>query len=244
MSAPGGYFFTEIALFTITNCQPFALTWMATVLALTRYTPQVITFLMYFIGLFRKEIYLLVFGVGLSLDSTVGVLIGELVDVAPRVESCAPVHSAAVAYQVQHGAFFITFALGYMSLYRPRVKFWHLSLIVLFFVAVVVGAHLLNYYSSEAILSGAALGSMNAFIYQSLVHWLLVPYFPVFLCSRFNRYWCYADNLCTGIDKPPLHVLLVEAYDRFVDAERAAGRWRCDEHTCSATRKFIASQVY
>ncbi len=244
--APNGFFFVEIAQFTVQNCQPFRITWLALVLALTRYTPQVITFLMYFIGLFRKELYLLVFGIGLSIDSVIGAVIGAAIgdEIAPRVETCTPVHSAAVAYQVQHASFFLTFSLGYMALYRPRVKFWHLCVIFLFYLGIVLGAHHLNYYSADAVLSGAALGSGVALVYQSLIHWFVVPHFPTILSSRINRYLCYADNLCTGTTRVPLHILMVESYDEFVEKQMRMGVWVCSSGVEQSMRQFIASQAY
>jgi len=235
-AARAGYLFLEVELYTRANCQPYTSSWMSAFLSLSRYAPSIITFVLYFAGLRYKELYLLLFGFGLTIDAWIGYGLNTLIVNEPRIAGCLPVFGSAIAYQVQHAAFFTTFSLGYVSLYQPRTKLWHVAVVLLFYASVVLGAHYLNYYQSAAIVAGAALGSLNALWYQSALFWIVVPTFYIVLRSRLVRYMAYQDTLCTG-DCTPAHVIAVEQFDRTFDSrQRQISRQRAKE--------FVASQMF
>jgi hypothetical protein len=236
--APGGYFFLEVETWTRAACQPYEESWMSATFSLTRYTPQVITLILYFAGLRYKELYLLLFGVGLTVDGFINVIFNSLAVNDPRIDTCLPSWGSALTYQVQHSAFFVTFSLGYAALYRPRIKMWHMFVIQLFLTVNVLGAHFLNYHRSSSIIAGAALGTLTAFCYQSLLFWLIVPKFSVILRTRFVRYMAYQDSLCTGDCTPP-HVLAVEAFDKQFPLSQ-----RADYVERLKAREFVAAQTF
>src|SRR5271165_4506964 len=153
-------FLLEIEFWTLTNCQPFQQSWMAAALAVLRYAPQTITFLLYFGGLRYRELYLLLFALGLTLNSLINVALNALIVTPPRVATCIPLHGATFSWQVQQTAFFVIFSIGFMALYRPRTKLWHIFVLLLFYVATVVATHMLNNDYSNAIVSGGAVGAL------------------------------------------------------------------------------------
>ena len=229
-------FLFEIELWTFTNCQPYQQSWMTALLAVLRYAPLVLTFLMFFAGLRYKELYLLVFGVGLTLSSLTNWLLNELIERAPRVATCPPLSGAAIAWQVQQVGFFVVFSLGYMALYRPRTKLWHVWALTFFYTLTVVGSCMLNYHFPDAIVSGAALGTALALCYQSFLYLVVVPAFPRLLRNSLVRYMAYQDTLCYG-EAAPLHVIMLENLDAaFPPAERSLDR--------RAVREFLARQAY
>jgi hypothetical protein len=189
-------FLFEVELFTLINCQPYEQSWLSALLALLRYAPQVVTFLLYFSGLRYKELYLLLFGFGLSANSVVNQLANYLVVVEPRVPTCTTMHGAAVSWQSQQVAFFVTFSLGYAALYQARVRLWHVVALELFLALTVVSQDLLNYHSSQSAIAGSVLGTVLALLYQSFLYSIIVPTFYIVLRSSVVRYLNYQDTLC------------------------------------------------
>jgi len=234
--AGAGYLFLEIEQFTRVNCQPYTASWLSALLSLSRYAPSIITGVLYLISFYYKEVYLFVFSVGLSLDATLGYALSSALPNDPRVTTCTPVFGSAFAYPVQHAAFFATFALGYFSLYRPRVKLWHIGVVLTFYALVVLGAHYLNYYDATAIVAGAALGALNALVYQSFAAWLVVPRICALLRTRLMRYLRYQDTLCAG-DRTPAHVVALEDFD----AQFGTDAPRVDRQQ---VREFLAAQTF
>jgi hypothetical protein len=236
-AARSGYVFLEIEQFTRTNCQPYTASWMSAFLSLSRYAPLIITAVLYIAGFYYKELYLFLFGLGLSIDAALGYALSSLIANEPRVATCVPVFGSALAYPVQHAAFFVTFVLGYFSLYRPRAKLWHIALLLFFYTCVVLGAHFLNYYDAPAVVAGAALGTLNAFVYQALLFWLVVPHMCAVLRSRIVRYLKYRDTLCSG-ETAPAHVVALENFDREFGGTTSPFVARAD------VRQFLASQTF
>jgi len=189
-------FLFEVELFTLLRCQPYEQTWSSALLALLRYAPQVITFLLYFGGLRYKELYLLLFGFGLSLNSAANQLANSVLRAEPRVPTCTPMHGAAVSWQAQQVAFFTLFSLAYASLYQARLKLWHSVALLTFLALTVLSQDALNYHTTESTVTGAALGCLLALLYQSFLYTLIVPSFPLVMRSRLVRYLAYQDTLC------------------------------------------------
>lgn len=160
--------------------------------------PQLLTFVLYVTGLWHKELYLLLFGLGMSGSTLLNWALNEATSdrVQPRVATCIPVHGAVLSFETQQTAFFITFVLGYIALYEAQARIWHLLLLVSLFALVFIGDHLLNYHSSEAIVAASTLGSALAFCYQWLLYVAIVPTFPRALRSRLVRFFGYDDTLC------------------------------------------------
>lgn len=227
-------FFFEIEFWTLTFCQPYAQSWATAAFAVLRYAPQVITLLAYTVGAWHHELYLFLFGMGLTLSWLVNIVFNSVVVRAPRIATCPPPNGAALSWQVQQVAFFTTFALGYMALYRPRTKMWHIGLLVLFFATTVIGAFVLNYHYADAIVAGAAFGVTLAILYQTFLYYIIVPTFPIVMRNRIIRYMGYRDTLCFG-ETAPLHVVMLENLDREFN-QRQLER--------EAVRRWVASQTF
>lgn len=192
---------------------------MTSFLALARYAPQLLTFTLYISGLWHKELYLLLFGIGMSLDGALNYALNSWLsdDVLPRVATCVPVHGAVLSYETQQMAFFVTFVLGYIELYEAAARVWHLLLLVLLFAVVFVGDHLLNYHTAESIVAAATLGSLLAFVYQWLLYVALVPLFPWALRQRWMRWFGYEDTLCFTTTTSALGRYVLRAFDARFD---------------------------
>jgi len=190
-----GSLFLEVETWTRQQCQPYTASWMSAVLSLSRYSPQVIQFLLYFAGVRYKEIYLLLFGFGLTGDSLVNFIVNRVAAADARVATCPPVHGALVSFQSQQSAFFVSFALAYAALYRARLKLWHIAALLFFSTAVALADHLLNYHVAPAILNGCLIGATLAVGYQLFLYAIVVPTFPIVLSNSLIAYLAYDDTL-------------------------------------------------
>lgn len=158
----------EVALFTVLNCAAPD-TALTTLLAVTRYVGPLLTLTMYAVGFYYKELYLLFFGFGLTLDGYTNVAWRFVLrDTVRAVDTCGDAYLPfqSPSYQAQHTAFFATFVLTYIGLYRPRAKLWHFFLLALFALAVFYAERRLNYHTERALLAGAYIGAFNAFVWQ------------------------------------------------------------------------------
>ena len=199
-----GNFLFELELYTLQRCQPYERSWFSALLALMRYAPQAITFGLYFAGLRYKELYFILFGIGLSLNSKLNELLNFVIGGVPRIETCTAMHGAALAWQSQQVAFFVTFALGYTSLYQAKLKMTHTFALMLFLVLSVISQDFLNYHTPESTIAGVAAGVSLALVYQTLVYLLVVPAFGWLLERRIVRFMGYRDTLCCDYDSTDL----------------------------------------
>lgn len=246
----------EVALFTVTQCgAPDNV--LTTLLAPTRYVGPLLTLLMYVAGLRYKELYLLLFGLGLSLDGYANVAWRYVLrDTERPVATCADAYApfASPSYQAQHTAFFVTFALTYIGLYRPRAKLWHFVLLAAFAVVVFYADRRLNYHSERALLAGAYVGAFNAFVWQVrlrcekevrllilvqlFVRFALYPAFPFVVSTRLARYLAYTDSLCGAPERDPAHVR------RLAEFRAAVPRTSSGMVSAVAAERFVASGAW
>lgn len=225
----------EHETWTLLNCQPYERSWLTAIMSLSRAAPIIITVLLYIAGFYYKELYLFYFGIGLYLNSELNELLNVLVVREPRIATCPPTQGAAFAWQVQQMAFFTTILLGYATLYRPRVKLWHILLVQVLFMLTVVGADMLNYHHTDAIVMGAAVGSMWALLYGSAGYFFIVPSFGFLRSTRFVRYMGYDDSLCSGANAVPACVIVLENFDKTFPDDRPLAR--------RPVREFIAREI-
>lgn len=207
------FFELDNLLFAV--CGPYEQSTLSALFAYLRYAPYFIIVVNYTVSFWYKELYFLLFSIGLTIDGIINHALNEHFEEehgAIRVESCPALWGSVIAYQVQHVAFYITFTLGYMLLYQPRAKLWHIALAFLFFDLVVIGAHFMNFHTSEAIVLGAIIGTQIAQTFQTLIHWCIIPYMPRILRFRLVMYFGYKDSLATA-DKTPMHIIILEKFD-------------------------------
>lgn len=235
--------FLEIDSFIYGICGPYEQTWQSGVFALLRYAPYFITIVLYIASFWYKQIYLLFFSIGLTLDGVLNEALNNAFPRAWRTPGCPPLWGAAVAYQIEHAAFFITFVLGYMLLYRPRTKLWHILLLFTFYALTVSGAHYMNFHYADAIANGAIVGSFAALTYQTILHWFFVPRLCRMLKHRLIVYWGYMDTLCTG-EVQPLHVLMDENFTREFGSSSSSSSRQQTYIEREKVREFIAKQIY
>lgn len=211
--------FLELDQFIHHLCGPYEQSWLTGVYALLRYAPYFITIALYIASFWYKQIYLLFFSFGLTLDGLINEAINDAVNRPPRTPKCPPLWGTAVAYEIETSSFFVTFILGYMTLYRPRTKLWHILLLFIWLALNVSGAHFMHFHHSDAIVNGAILGTFLALTYQVLLHWIFVPSMCRVLRYRLVRYWGYIDTLCNA-DVVPRHIVIHENFTREFGSNR------------------------
>ena len=229
--------FLEIDEFIYPLCGPYEQSWLSGFYAMMRYAPYFIMIVLYVASFWYKQIYLLFFSLAMSLDGFLNEALNNRFARPWRKPGCPPLWGAAVSYQVENAAFFITFVLGYMSLYRPRTKLWHIMLLFLYYALTVSGMHFMHFHHSDAIVNGAIVGTFTALTVQVLLHWLIVPRLCHMLSLRLIVYWGYMDTLSGG-ERQPLHVMIDENFRReFGEHEHVTLDY-------DRVRRFIAKQTY
>lgn len=228
--------FLEIDYLIIGICGPYEQSWLSGVYAFLRYAPDFISLALYIVVLRYKEIYLFLFSLGLTEDGFLNHFLNHAYARTPRILSCTPLWGSAVSYQAQHASFFSTFLFGYMALYQPRAKVWHIIGLVIFMALVFSGSHFMHFHHSDAILNGVIVGALNAVVYQTFLHWLILPRLCRILSLRWVRYLGYMDSLCLE-ETTPIHVIAVEEFDeRFPQESRVISREKA--------RDFVAQQTF
>lgn len=188
---------------------------MSSILAVARYTPPLLTFTLYLLGLWHKEIYLVLFAFGMTGSSLINWLFNNLMEgvIPPRVATCIPVNGTALSFESQQIAFFATFALGYAALYEARLKLWHILLLGFFYSLVFYGDHVLNYHRAETIVAAATLGVVLALCYQYFLYLLVVPSLPYVMRNGWVFYIGYEDSMCYTNTVSALGQFVLRSYD-------------------------------
>lgn len=86
------------------------------------------------------------------------------------------------------------FGIGYASLYEAQNVWWYLALVLIIDILTIFASQTLNYDFSDAIVTGAALGTLSALLCQYFVYVIIVPSFPILLRNRWLRVRGYVDT--------------------------------------------------
>lgn len=191
----------ELALWTTLNCQPFEPTFVAHVLSSLRYVNALLSLSLYVAGIRYYELYLLLFGVGTSIDAVVNLVLRAVVaDSTLASPLCVDAYSAAggnwPSFQSEQAAFVTVFLASYAVVYRARPHVLSNLLLMLFYSAVVAGELLLNYHTRSQILGATIVGSVVAFVWQLALRWAVLPEVDDLLALWPLRYFEYRETLC------------------------------------------------
>lgn len=191
----------ELALWTTTNCQPFEASFASHVLSVTRYLSIFTTLSLYIAGIRYCEVYLLLFGLGATLNWATNIAVraavGDLTFVVPTCVDAYALSGNWPSYQSQEAAFIVTFLFTYCLIYRARFHIASAFLLTLFFTSVVAADKLLNYHTTSQIVGGVVIGSVLAVLYQIVLRLFVLPLSPQLLSFRIARYLEYRETLCT-----------------------------------------------
>ena len=182
---------------------------------MARYLPQLLAFALYVVGLWHRELYLLFFGLGVTVSSLlnwgVNALLSEHASV--RIVTCVPLHGAVLSFETQQIAFFTAFLVSYICLYEAPATTLQYFLIVGVLSVAFVGDVLLNYHREQAIISGAVLGFVLAFLYQWFLYVAAVPLFPWLERKVWVRWFDYRDTLCNTRSTSALGTSVLQMFD-------------------------------
>jgi len=185
----------ELETFTALNCSDYDASWFSRVLVLTRYTPVFITLLMYVSGLWYKEIYLLLFGIGLSLDSAINSALQELIAEPVPEKHCGGPYGMPSDF-AQHTAFLYAMLATFPILYSQRIGLLNSSILTLVVALVFAAQTHLHYNTREQVLVGSCVGALLGFAYQLGLYTFVYPYFNTILCCAPLSTFGYVDSWC------------------------------------------------
>ncbi len=219
----------EIETWALLNC-PYTPNFATPYLVLTRYVTLAITLALYAVGLRYRELYLLLLGIGVTVNAAVnGLLKRAFVQPVPfatcgfdHVFCTDPVTMTAVAcgmpaFECQDTSFFVVSLMLYaFQWHHPHIRFFH-SLLLVAWMALVAYAHsFFGFNSAAQIVVGAAIGALFALLWQLLIWTWLYPYFDKILRFAPVRWLGYRDTLCRSYppvpgDPDPLILMVTDA---------------------------------
>ncbi len=195
----------ELALWTTQNCQPFEPTFTAHVLSATRYASLLAMLTLYVAGIRYGELYLLLFGVGSTINWALNLLTRAIVhDQTLVVPTCVDVYNTSgnwPSYQSQEASFIVAFIASYCVTYRVRAHPLSFFLLMAYFVAVVAGDLLLNYHTKSQIVGAVVEGALFGELLHLYLRVAVLPYAPWLLSTQLARYMQYQETLCAPQDK-------------------------------------------
>ena len=140
------------------------------------------------VGLYRKELYLLVLSVLLTLDQQLNTLLVFIAKSPAPVASCGD--GGWPAADVQHVAFFVVFLGTFAVLFDATRHLLYAVYAQTFLVAVVYMNYFYNFATPAQIIFGALVGSLHALAWQCLLRLFIVP-----RCFAHALHWMrYVDT--------------------------------------------------
>lgn len=190
----------EIALWTTENCQPFDASFVTHLLAGTRYLNIFTTLSLYVASLRYCELYLLLFGLGSSLNWAVNVVVRVVVhDTALVTPTCVDAYAVGgnwPSYQAQEAAFLATFMIAYAETYDAELHVVSAYALMQTFVAVIAADKLLNYHTTSQIVGGVLIGCMVGLATHLFYRVAVLPLTQQLLSFRVARYLGYRETFC------------------------------------------------
>ena len=165
-------------------------------LALGQLASFYVSLVIFIVAWSRHEIYILFFSLGLALDGLLNYGLQQLIQDPVPVDGCGGPYGMP-SFQVQHTAFFVTFALTYAQFYKSHLRLLFCITLPAFLFWVCVAQILLNFNTPAQVIVGVLVGQWSI-PYQIVLYFAVEPFFPTILGWRWVRTLGYVDTLCTG----------------------------------------------
>lgn len=189
----------EIESYALNNCQPYEQRWWTQFLVLFHYASLFVTALTLGLSFRYKELYLLLFGLGLSADTIINWLLRQIIRQEAPLAGCGVLY-AMPSQQTQHAAFLVVFAATFAYVWRARFSVWHMALALGFLDAVVLSALYFNFASEQQVLVGAVIGGVLALVWQFFIYLCLFPHWNGLLRAPPIYQMGYEDTLLRSAD--------------------------------------------
>lgn len=169
--------------------------WLFNLLAFTRVSTIFITFGVFGLALFQREIYLVLVSIGLNADWILNLTLRAIIAQPPPIPGCGPKFSMP-SYQCQHTAFLFAIALSFFPLFRVHVTYGALLVTGLLWYWSVFGQVLLRYNTASQAIVGSLIGFAFGIAYNVAIRLFLYKRFNSVVQSNFNRsYFGYSNSL-------------------------------------------------
>jgi len=185
----------ELETFTALNCPNYDASLISRIFVLTRFSSIAITLIMYFSGIWYRELYLLIFGIGLSLDSLLNTLLQNIIEQPVPNEGCGGEFGMPSELS-QHILFFYTMLVTFPILYTQSAGIVNIAIVTLVTSFVCAAQVHLGYNDSAQVAAGAVIGSTFGFVYQMIVFLTIYPRFNWILDTWLISAFGYIDSWC------------------------------------------------
>jgi hypothetical protein len=188
-------FIGEIEYYTLSLCPDYTPNFIQRMLLLCRFLPLFVTAGYYGASLFRKELYILLVGIGLTLDSLLN-------DAYVRAfQQRGPNPGCGFNYNMPDAGteqmFFLAMSIcTYHGLWYVQVSRSN-RIFVTIMPALIIAANMrLGYSSSAQCMVGAIAGTVHAMLWQLFINYVIQPHMDRILEWRICTYLGYRDTMC------------------------------------------------
>jgi hypothetical protein len=185
----------DIGLFTKLYCPDYHDNVFADVMVLTRFSTILLTLLSFAVGLWYKELYLVLLGFGLTLDSLINWGLREALGEPPPYLGCGYGPSMPCFFS-QHAFFAWTALVTFPFFWKARLTLWHILLVTGFAFASCFGQVYLAFNTPAQVLVGSMVGMVLGLIFQIIVYFFAYPYFECILNWRLSGWLGYQNSVC------------------------------------------------
>lgn len=198
MGGTGLNFFNiqELEHYTLANCPGYSPGFFPRVLVVARLLPLFITVGFLAIGTVRRELYILMLGLGLTADLWVNyTLVHIIADPVPH-PGCGPYAYGMPSTGVEQVIFLYNMIVTYHALWK-RYMNWSYRLAITMLPGLTVLANLyLGYHTPMQLCLAAFVGTVDAALWQAAMYYLVIPNAPYILATRLVRPFGYKNKLC------------------------------------------------
>ena len=167
----------ELSYYAEQKCQPFAPTWWTPLVQPLHFAPWALTLLLVGVSFRRREVYVLLVSIGMTLDAALNAGLRALIAEPPPVAGCGaslywvPVDRATPSMAVQNTTFFTLSWLLYTAAVRPGAGSRVYWLCAAALQALVALAEVYFHYASpESVVLAAGVGTLTGWLWHALLH--------------------------------------------------------------------------
>lgn len=144
-----------------------------------------------------RELYLLFFGLGLTIDGWINYGLRYAFKQPAPIEGCGDQYGMP-SFEVQNTTFFITMGISFAIFYRTHMRFFFLVLMTCAPPAVGIAVIQLNYNTPAQVFFGCLTGILTGSLYQFLLYYVVRHWFPRIAQWRWVRAMGWVDSMATG----------------------------------------------
>jgi hypothetical protein len=145
------------------------------------------------VGLFKRELLLMTFGIGIQLNYLINFLVSWLLASPSLIEGCGPIYSLPI-YDVQFALFFYLFLVISHLVYKWRLGLYNSVIFVIWIEFVGYSAIYFKLGTVIDVIWSAWFGSGFALLLHVVIYYAIRPHVDTILEWKFSKWIELVDN--------------------------------------------------